>query len=109
MRAKEQAFRTQRAELAAVGLGDREYARAFRQETGISFPLLVDEKREAYQAMELKSANLFHLLRKDNFEARTRAKVAGHSHGETGPELFKTAADAIKQVCRKINVPLAGA
>jgi hypothetical protein len=34
--------------------------------------------------------------------------VAGHSHGETGPELFKTAADAIKQVCRKINVPLAG-
>ena len=36
-------------------------------------------------------------------------KVAGHSHGETGPELFKTAADAIKQVCRKINVPLAGA
>jgi sugar phosphate isomerase/epimerase len=36
-------------------------------------------------------------------------KVAGHSHGETGPELFKTAADALKSLCRRINVPLAGA
>ncbi len=36
-------------------------------------------------------------------------KVAGHSHGETGEELFKVAADALKKVCREINVPLAGA
>jgi sugar phosphate isomerase/epimerase len=36
-------------------------------------------------------------------------KVAGHSHGETGPELFKTAADALKALCRRIQVPLAGA
>ncbi len=35
-------------------------------------------------------------------------KVAGHSHGETGPELFKTAADALKAVCKKAGVPLAG-
>lgn len=35
-------------------------------------------------------------------------KVAGHSHGETGEDLFKVAADALKTVCREINVPLAG-
>ena len=35
-------------------------------------------------------------------------KVAGHSHGETGPELFKVAADALKALCRQIKVPLAG-
>jgi sugar phosphate isomerase/epimerase len=35
-------------------------------------------------------------------------KVAAHSHGETGPELFKTAADALKAVCKKAGVPLAG-
>jgi len=35
-------------------------------------------------------------------------KVAGHSHGETGAELFKVAADALKNLCRRINVPLAG-
>ncbi len=35
-------------------------------------------------------------------------KVAGHSHGETGPELFKVAADALKKLCREHGVPLAG-
>jgi 3-dehydroshikimate dehydratase len=34
-------------------------------------------------------------------------KVAGHSHGETGEDLFKVAADALKQVCKQIGVPLA--
>jgi sugar phosphate isomerase/epimerase len=36
-------------------------------------------------------------------------KVAGHSHGETGPELFGVAADAIKDVCRRQGIQLAGA
>ena len=34
-------------------------------------------------------------------------KVAGHSHGETGEELFKVAADALKAVCKQVGVPLA--
>jgi alkyl-hydroperoxide reductase/thiol specific antioxidant family protein len=84
LRAHEQAFRHRGAALAAVGLGDRGYARAFRDETGITFPLLIDEKREAYSAMELKSANLLHLLRSDNAQARTRAKAAGHSQHSLG-------------------------
>lgn len=33
-------------------------------------------------------------------------KVAGHSHGETGPELFKVAADALKGICRRNSIPL---
>ena len=36
-------------------------------------------------------------------------KVAGHSHGETGPDLFKVAADALKDVCRRQGIQLAGA
>ncbi|HWE04581.1 MAG TPA: sugar phosphate isomerase/epimerase family protein [Tepidisphaeraceae bacterium] len=35
-------------------------------------------------------------------------KVAGHSHGETGPELFKVAADALKDICRRRGVALVG-
>ena len=34
-------------------------------------------------------------------------KVAGHSHGETGPELFKVAADALKEVCKRQGIKLA--
>jgi sugar phosphate isomerase/epimerase len=36
-------------------------------------------------------------------------KVAGHSHGETGPELFGVAADALRSLCRRAEIPLAGA
>ena len=35
-------------------------------------------------------------------------KVAGHSHGETGPELFKVGADALKKICRQNGIALAG-
>lgn len=34
-------------------------------------------------------------------------KVAAHSHGETGPELFATAVKALRNVCDTIGVPLA--
>lgn len=34
-------------------------------------------------------------------------KVAAHSHGETGPELFATAVKALRDVCKSVNVPLA--
>jgi len=89
LRAHEQAFRDRGAALAAVGLGDRIYARAFRDEAGITFPLLIDEKREAYSAMELKNANLLHLLRSDNAQARARAKAAGHSQHKRGRNPFQ--------------------
>jgi len=89
LRASEQTFRERGAALAAVGLGDRAYARAFREESGITFPLLVDEKREAYAALELRSANLLHLLRKDNAQARARAKAGGHSQHKLGQNPFQ--------------------
>ena len=42
------------ARLAAIGLGDINYARLFRDETGITFPLLIDEARHAYQVADLR-------------------------------------------------------
>jgi AhpC/TSA antioxidant enzyme len=87
LRANEAAFRERGAALAAISLGDAQYGRAFREETGITFPLLVDEKREAYQALELKSGNLFHIFR--NGEARARAKAAGHSQHKFGKNPFQ--------------------
>jgi 3-dehydroshikimate dehydratase len=35
-------------------------------------------------------------------------KVAGHSHGETGPELFKSAVDALKIILNKNKITWAG-
>ena len=86
MRAREEEFRAAGARLAAIGLGDSAYARAFREETGIGFPLLIDEQRKAYGAARLRKASLLHLLRRDNFAARKRAREAGHSQHKLGKD-----------------------
>src|SRR5947209_1224810 len=65
------------------------YARLFREETGISFPLLVDEQRDVYRAAGLRSASLFHVLRSDNTAARKRARAAGHRQHRTGKNPFQ--------------------
>jgi hypothetical protein len=84
LREHESDFTGAGAALAAIGLGDVNYARLFRDETGITFPLLIDEQRLAYDAAGLKSANLFHLLRSDNARARTRAARGGHRQHTLG-------------------------
>jgi peroxiredoxin len=83
------------ANLAAIGMGDFRYARLFRDETGITFPLLVDANRAAYHAAELKSANLLHLLRRDNAVARKRANAAGHRQHKLGENPFQLGASFV--------------
>jgi sugar phosphate isomerase/epimerase len=41
------------------------------------------------------------------FSLEPHLKVAGHSAGETGADLFKVATNALREVCRKGNIPLA--
>ncbi len=89
MREHEQAIRSKGAKIVAVGLGDVSYARHFREQTGITFPLLIDENRQAYRAIELRNANLLHLLRKDNMQARKRAKAIGVRQHRLGKDPFQ--------------------
>ena len=89
MRAHEQAFRERGANLAAIGLGDANYARQFREDTGIAFPLLIDEQRQAYRAAGLRDANLLHMLWSENKKARDRAKAAGHRQHKLGQNPFQ--------------------
>jgi AhpC/TSA antioxidant enzyme len=86
LREHEQKFKDRGARLAVVGLGDAHYARSFREETGITFPLLIDEQREAYRTVGLKKASLLHLFRKDNALARKRAKAGGHRQKRLGKD-----------------------
>ena len=89
MRDHEADFRARGARLAAIGLGDAAYARAFRDESGITFPLLVDAERLAYQAAGLRSASLLHVLRPDNIVGLLRARIAGHRQHRKGPNPFQ--------------------
>jgi alkyl-hydroperoxide reductase/thiol specific antioxidant family protein len=89
LREHEADFKRAGAQLAAVGMGDRPYAQAFREETGIGFPLLIDEQRRAYRAASLKSASLLHLFYRANAAARTRAKQGGHHQHRLGQHPFQ--------------------
>jgi len=89
LRGQEAAFREAGACLAAIGLGDRAYARKFRAETGIGFPLLIDERREAYRAAGLRSASILHLFRPATAVARSRARAGGHRQHRLGRNPFQ--------------------
>ena len=89
MREHETEFGHRGARIAAIGLGDRNYAKFFREESRITFPLLVDEERQAYRAAGLLSATLLHLLRSDNAVARKRARANGHRQHKLGKNPFQ--------------------
>jgi hypothetical protein len=89
LRTHEGDFKNNGASLAAIGLGDRNYARMFREEAGIAFPLLIDEERIAYRAAGLRSANLLHIFRRDNAASRDRAKAGGFSQKSIGRNPFQ--------------------
>jgi hypothetical protein len=89
LRTHQKEFEEKGASVAAVGLGDRKHAQMFREDTGISFPLLIDEERKAYREARLRSANILHLLRPDNALARARAQAAGHRQTGIGPHPFQ--------------------
>lgn len=56
-------------------------------------PILVDAYRGGYRGFVSLEPHL---------------RVAGHSHGETGADLFKVAADALKALLSRNQIPLAG-
>ena len=89
MREHYEEFRGKGVQLAAIGLGDMHYARMFREDTGIDFPLLVDSDRLAYRAAELGSASLLHIFRRDNKMARDRARAAGFRQHQLGMNPFQ--------------------
>ena len=89
MREHESDFKAAGAELAAIGLGDFNYARLFREETGITFPLLTDDERVAYRVAELRGGSIFDMFRPENSQARRRARAAGHKQHRLGRNPFQ--------------------
>jgi hypothetical protein len=95
LRENQAEFQRRGANLTAIGLGDLRYARLFREETGITFPLLVDDGRIAYRAIELPKTTFFGLFRRENFIARSRARAAGHRQHKLGKDPFQLGASFV--------------
>lgn len=89
MREHQAEFEARGARLAAIGLADARYAAQFREETGITYPLLIDADRRAYRAASLKSANILHMFRSENGVARKRAQKGGFRQHRLGANPFQ--------------------
>lgn len=89
MRERQAEFDAAGVRLAAISLGDANYGRLFREETGITFPLLIDDKRAAYKAAELQSGSLAQIFWKVNGRARKRARRRGYRQHKTGRNPFQ--------------------
>jgi AhpC/TSA antioxidant enzyme len=89
LRDREKGFHLKGASLAAVSLGDMAHAKIFRDDAGITFPLLVDEDRVAYRAIELGVGSVLSIFRPSNFQAGTRALAAGHRQHKLGKNPFQ--------------------
>ena len=89
LRDHQERFERLGAGIAAIGLGDRAHAAAFHDETGIRFPLLVDETREAYRAAGLRRGTLLQMLSPFNAAARSRARASGQRQRRLGRNPFQ--------------------
>jgi hypothetical protein len=74
------------ASVAAVGVGGAFYARGFRDDAKIDFPLLVDEELAAYRAAGLGKGKIWEALSPANTVARLKAFAAGHRYGKPGQD-----------------------
>lgn len=72
------------ADIAAVGTGNAEMARAFRDERGIAFPLLLDVGLRSYRAVGADRGTLAQLVKPSMLAAGLRGIRGGHRQGRTG-------------------------
>ena len=71
------AIRARGAELVLIGNGNRRFAEAFKHDLGITTPVYVDTKREAYRALEMKRGFTRTLGSLDTWKSFGRALKAG--------------------------------
>jgi peroxiredoxin len=69
------------AELAAVGTGDRRYARWLVEEYDLPYPVLVDDEAHAARAASVPRVGFLRLFHPASWAATRRAWRAGHRVG----------------------------
>lgn len=85
MRDHEDRIRAAGAGIAAVGTGDAEYGRRFREQAGIGFPLLVDPELRSYRVLGVGHGRVADTLRPRMVVGGARALRRGARQARAGP------------------------
>lgn len=71
-------FEARGARIVAIGMGVPEMAAHFRDERGVTFPLIVDHSKETYRALEMKRGNLWEVSGPQNWGRFAKGILTGH-------------------------------
>lgn len=85
MRAAEDDVAGAGASIAAVGTGDAAYARDFKAERAIEFPLLVDDEGTSYRVVHAGRGTLGAVFKPTVLAKGARAVARGARQGKMGP------------------------
>jgi len=72
------------AGIVAIGTGNQQFAAAFVRDEAIPFPVLIDDRAKAAEAIELGRTSAFALIKPSVISGRRRAGAAGHSQKGLG-------------------------
>ncbi|MDQ1521413.1 MAG: AhpC/TSA antioxidant enzyme [Actinomycetota bacterium] len=72
------------ADVVAIGTGDVRYAQAFVNDTGIPFPVLVDDDSEAADAASVRTVDWFTLLHPRTWRATRETSRRGYHVARAG-------------------------
>jgi peroxiredoxin len=78
LRRDEEKIKAAGANIVAIGTGDDRYARAFMEDEGITWPVVLDEIGDAADAAAVKTANAAQLLGPKAMRSALNAYAKGH-------------------------------
>jgi hypothetical protein len=85
-----------RAEVVAVGTGDRRYAASFVAEEHVPFPVLVDDNAAAARAVTIRRVPLLRLMMdRRSWPGTRRARAAGHRIHRAGKRVNQLGATLV--------------
>ena len=93
MRDRYDEIRARRADVVAVGTGDRRYAAAFTADEHVAFPVLVDDHADAARAASVRRVPFVRLMIDARSWAGTRrARAGGHRIHRAGKRVTQLGA-----------------
>jgi hypothetical protein len=109
LRDREREFERRNVRLAAVTFQAENLARAYVVETGLAWPLLVDDTRETYRNYGMLSASFRDVWGPKTWRAYWKALVAGKRFRRSGGDIYQRGGDVLIDPCGTVVLHHVGA
>jgi hypothetical protein len=95
LRENEERLGAHNVEIVVVTFASLDIAREYRKETGISWPLLIDEPREVYRAYGMASASFWDIWGPKTLWAYFQELLKGHKPKKAGSDIYQRGGDIL--------------